>query len=79
MIKLVENAKIKRNDPISTRSLLFLVQNVTREAYAILLAVKNTAFKSVYERKNHAYCAVVPILAGIAKLATRVTAQPIYA
>ena len=37
--KLVENAKIKRHDPISTRSLLFFVQKVTNDAYAILFAV----------------------------------------
>lgn len=40
---------------ISTRSLLFFVQNVTNDAYAILFAVKNTAFNSVYATKNHAY------------------------
>jgi len=44
-----------------------------------LLAVKNTAFNNVYAIKNHTYCAVVPRLSGIAKFATSVTAQPIYA
>ena len=42
-------------------------------------AVKNTAFSKVYAIKNHAYCAVFPRLSGIAKFATSVTAQPIYA
>ncbi len=41
--------------------------------------MKNTAFNNVYAIKNHMYCAVVPRLSGIAKFATSVTAQPIYA
>ena len=45
--------------------------------FAILFAVKNTAFSKVYAIKNHAYCAVFPRLSGIAKFATSVTAQPI--
>ena len=48
-------------------------------AYTLLNAVKNTAFNNVYAIKNHTYCAVVPRLSGIAKFATSVTAQPIYA
>lgn len=58
---------------------MFFVQKVTNDAYAILFAVKNTAFNNVYAIKNHTYCAVVPRLSGIAKFATSVTAQPIYA
>ena len=40
----------------------FLYKNVTNDAYAILFAVKNTAFNNVYAIKNHAYCAVLPRL-----------------
>ena len=53
------------------------LQYAASVSYTHLDVYKRQAFNSVYAIKNQAYCANSPIFAGIAKIATKVTAQPI--